>query len=45
MGVVLDKVTVNSFEMCMKMEVGLLQLVFDHTKPGMSKFVQFYGFS
>ncbi|CAB3222352.1 unnamed protein product [Arctia plantaginis] len=35
MGIVLDKVTVNSFEMCMKMEVGLLQLVFDHTKPGM----------
>lgn len=37
MRMVLEKVTVNSFEMCMKMEIGLLQIVFDHTKPGMSK--------
>ncbi|XP_026731306.1 TELO2-interacting protein 1 homolog isoform X2 [Trichoplusia ni] len=35
MRMVLEKVTVNSFEMCMKMEIGLLQIVFDHTKPGM----------
>ncbi|XP_075976234.1 telo2 interacting protein 1 isoform X2 [Anticarsia gemmatalis] len=35
MELVLGKVTVNSFEMCMKMELGLLQLVFDHTRPGM----------
>ncbi|XP_022825900.1 TELO2-interacting protein 1 homolog isoform X1 [Spodoptera litura] len=35
MRTVLEKVTVNSFEMCMKMEIGLLQIVFDHTKPGM----------
>ncbi|KAH9639177.1 hypothetical protein HF086_014041 [Spodoptera exigua] len=35
MRTVLEKVVVNSFEMCMKMEIGLLQIVFDHTKPGM----------
>ncbi|RVE41982.1 hypothetical protein evm_013372 [Chilo suppressalis] len=35
MRVVLEKVTVNSFEMCIKIETSLLQLVFDNSKPGM----------
>lgn len=35
MVMVLEKVTVNSFEMCMKMEAGLLQIVFEHNRPGM----------
>ncbi|XP_063540947.1 TELO2-interacting protein 1 homolog [Cydia strobilella] len=33
--VVLEKVTVMSFEMCIKIETGLLSLVFDNSKPGM----------
>ncbi|XP_061705667.1 TELO2-interacting protein 1 homolog [Cydia pomonella] len=33
--VVLEKVTVISFEMCIKIETGLLSLVFDKSKPGM----------
>ncbi|XP_047026094.1 TELO2-interacting protein 1 homolog isoform X2 [Helicoverpa zea] len=32
---VLERVVINSFEMSMKIEIGLLQIVFDHTKPGM----------
>nr|XP_049693236.1 TELO2-interacting protein 1 homolog isoform X2 [Helicoverpa armigera] len=32
---VLERVAINSFEMSMKIEIGLLQIVFDHTKPGM----------
>ncbi|XP_048006515.1 TELO2-interacting protein 1 homolog isoform X2 [Leguminivora glycinivorella] len=32
---VLEKVTVISFEMCIKIETGLLTLVFDNSKPGM----------
>lgn len=35
MRAVLERVTVNSFEMCMKIEIGLLQLVFDKDRPGM----------
>ncbi|CAG4970199.1 unnamed protein product [Parnassius apollo] len=35
MKVVLERVTVNSFEMCMKIETGLLSLTFDKNKPGM----------
>ncbi|XP_049870921.1 TELO2-interacting protein 1 homolog isoform X2 [Pectinophora gossypiella] len=35
MRMVLEKVTVNSFEMCMKIETALLSLVFDNSKPGM----------
>ncbi|KAJ2947617.1 hypothetical protein O0L34_g17418 [Tuta absoluta] len=32
---VLDRVTVTSFEMCMKFETALLSVVFDNSKPGM----------
>ncbi|CAH0723534.1 unnamed protein product, partial [Brenthis ino] len=32
---VLKKIRVNSFEMCMKIEMGLLSLVFEKPKPGM----------
>ncbi|XP_059058577.1 TELO2-interacting protein 1 homolog [Achroia grisella] len=35
MRVVLEKVTVNNFGMCLKIETALLQLIFDNTKPGM----------
>lgn len=35
--VVLEKITVNSFEMYMKLETGLLSIIFDSNKPGMSK--------
>ncbi|KAL0881922.1 hypothetical protein ABMA27_001681 [Loxostege sticticalis] len=35
MRLVLEKVVVNSYEMCMKIETSVLQLVFDNTKPGM----------
>ncbi|XP_060802163.1 TELO2-interacting protein 1 homolog [Amyelois transitella] len=35
MRAVLERVTVNSFDMCMKIETGLVQLVFDNSKPGM----------
>ncbi|CAH2040815.1 unnamed protein product, partial [Iphiclides podalirius] len=35
MRVVLEKITVTSFEMCMKIETGLLTTIFDKTKPGM----------
>ncbi|XP_053605839.1 TELO2-interacting protein 1 homolog isoform X2 [Plodia interpunctella] len=35
MRVVLERVTVNSPEMCLKIETGLLQLVFDNSKAGM----------
>lgn len=38
MRLVLEKVVVNSYEMCMKIETSVLQLVFDNTKPGMRKF-------
>ncbi|KAM3959761.1 telo2 interacting protein 1 [Aphomia sociella] len=33
--IVLERVTVNNYEMCMKIETGLLNLVFDNSKPGM----------
>ncbi|KAJ8719186.1 hypothetical protein PYW07_016742 [Mythimna separata] len=35
MQALLNRVVVNSFEMCMKIEIGLLQIVFDHKRPGM----------
>lgn len=35
---VLKKIKVNSFEMCMKIEMGLLSLVFEKPKPGMSMY-------
>lgn len=38
---VLQRVKVSSFEMCMKIEMGLLSLVFEKPKPGMSKFLIF----
>lgn len=38
---VLDKVTVNSFELFMKLENGLLSIIFDLEKAGMSEY-QFF---
>lgn len=39
---VLEKITVNSFEMYMKLETGLLSIIFDHQKAGMSKYHSIY---
>lgn len=38
MTVVLEKVHINNMEMCIKILTGSMPLIFDKTRPGMSKF-------